>query len=107
MIKVAQLLRKSEKYLNRTNGTQSLDDSQFSYRTDDDDSDLDRFQSTLNLLSENFVNENGYTANIKDYEKNLLEEYEEDKEIERQMKLVLQFEIELANVRTFLIFLLL
>ena len=98
MIKIAQLLRKSEKYLNKTtiNNTQILDESSsFSYRTEDEDSDLlVKFQSTLNLFSIN-----GYTANIKDYEKNLLEEYEEDKEIERQMKLVLQFEIELANVR--------
>lgn len=101
MIKVAQLLRKSEKLLNKTNGTQSVEeDSLTSYRTDSnydsDDSDLVKFQSTMNLLES--VGDHSYIANIKDYEKNLLEEYEEDKEIERQMKLVLQFEIELANV---------
>lgn len=102
MIKVAQLLRKSEKYLNKTNGTASLegDDSLLSYRTeagyDGDDSDL-KFQGTMSLLES--VGGRSYIANnIKDYEKNLLDEYEEDKEIERQMKLVLQFEIELANV---------
>ena len=105
MIKVAQLLRKSEKFMNKTNGTQSLEeDSLASYRTDTsydgDDSDLVKFQSTLNLLES--VGDRGYIANIKDYEKNLLDEYEEDKEIERQMKLVLQFEIELANVRRIL-----
>lgn len=99
MIKVAQLLRKSEKLLNKTNGTQSVEeDSLPSYRTDtnydSDDSDLVKFQSTM-LES---VGDRSYIAGIKDYEKNLLDEYEEDKEIERQMKLVLQFEIELANV---------
>lgn len=104
MIKVAQLLRKSEKFLNKTNGTQSLEeDSLPSYRTDtsydsddNDKLDLAKFQSTLSLLES--VGDRAYIANIKDYEKNLLDEYEEDKEIERQMKLVLQFEIELANV---------
>ena len=35
---------------------------------------------------------------LKNYEQLLLDEIEADKEIERQMKLVLQFEIELANV---------
>lgn len=35
---------------------------------------------------------------LKNYEHQLLDEFEADKEIERQMKLVLQFEVELANV---------
>lgn len=100
MIKVAQLLKKSENFFNKTNGTQNLEDSLFSYRTDDEDSDLVKYQSTLNLI-ENLGEQHGIIGDVKGYEKNLLKEYEEDKEIERQMKLVLQFEIELANVSSF------
>lgn len=95
MIKVAQLLRKSEKFLNKTNGILNLEDSMFSEEDDNDLRKISNFQSTLNFLN---FDELSHTAKIKDYEKNLIDEYQEDKEIERQMKLVLQFEVELANV---------
>lgn len=101
MIKIAQLLRKTEKFLNKTNGTESLRDSLDSRYIGilDDENDLVKFQSTIDLIES--IDQNIFSEiNVKDSEKNLLEEYEEDKEIERQMKLVLEFEIELANVST-------
>lgn len=110
MIRLAQLLHRSEQLYRKQSKYASLlrQRQQQSGKTNQGNAtptqtgtvDLKQTERLMELSSMFDLNADITTEpeDLKNYEQLLLDELETDKEIERQMKLVLQFEIELANV---------